>query len=60
MKSGAAYEIIGPVNAPKFEVSVDASIDENNYIRISTKVPDIEEAPPVDICCVIDISESMA
>jgi len=28
-------------------------------IRISTQVPDLAEAPPVDICCVVDISASM-
>ena len=33
--------------------------DEANFLKVSIGVPDPEESPPTDICCVVDISESM-
>ena len=33
--------------------------DDTNCVKVSIGVPDPEEAPPTDICCVVDISESM-
>ena len=42
------------------EVLVEAFLDENNQIRFSTQIPDPEDAPPIDVCCVVDISDSMS
>jgi hypothetical protein len=41
-------------------VKVQALLDEKNIMRISALIADKEmEVPPMDICCVVDISGSM-
>jgi hypothetical protein len=41
----------------KHDVNVEACLDNKMNLRLSVGVPDIEaDAPPMDICCVIDIS----
>lgn len=42
------------------ELSATAFVDEYNFMKISIGVPDPDEAPATDICCVVDISDSMA
>jgi len=49
-----------PVAPQEYEISVEAFLDDQNFLRISTEVPDPEEAPPIDIACVVDISDSMS
>lgn len=41
------------------EFNVSAFIDDKNYLRISAGIPDINNAPPCDVVCVVDVSYSM-
>ena len=41
-------------------MNVEAILDENNMMRLSVGIPDMDEAKPMDIVCVVDISASMS
>ena len=41
------------------DVKVSATIDKDNYLRLSTGIPDVKEAPAYDLVCVVDVSYSM-
>lgn len=59
IKKGKAPKIADR-EVPKHDVKAEAFLDEKNNLRLSVGIPDIEgDAPPMDICCVIDISQSM-
>lgn len=41
------------------KLTVKASVDKNNMIKISTGLPDVKVASPSDIVCAVDVSYSM-
>lgn len=57
----APAKALGPKReVQKHDVKLEAFLDEKMNLRLSVGVPDVEvEAPPMDVCCVIDISQSM-
>lgn len=41
------------------DVHVNACLDKNNNLRVSTGFADVQAHPPTDVLCVIDVSKSM-
>lgn len=52
-------EKFGDLQIESGELLVTLFKDDANFVKVSIGVPDPDEAPPTDVCCVVDISDSM-
>jgi uncharacterized protein YegL len=52
-------EKFGNLEIESGELLVTLFKDDANFVKVSIGVPDPDEAPPTDVCCVVDISDSM-